>query len=593
MASYQPRDIMLQEAVTMISDGRIRLPEFQRDFTWAVSDQRSLLDSIQKAYPVGTLLLLEVGNSAAASPFGQRTFAGAPQPTKAAELLVLDGQQRLSTCYRCLSSDSQRMFCIDLKRLHERTGGQPRRSVDLGDLIVVRQRPVHPQNLLYNRNLLPFEFLTDRDSLREKLATYRANLMKKPETEEFGRFVDIYLEGYVDVFFDYRFPAVVLPGDLDIEAVANVFTKINTSGLRLSAFDLCVAALFPKGVRLREKWREAREIDEVHALDLDGTNLLQTVALLAGQPPKKAALVKNITKPHIDAYWDVAVSGTKKAGGVLASVGVPDAASVPYDAMVPALAAALSRSPDPKTPPEVESIRLKVGRWVQQTAFLQRYNEGTDVKQAADFPLAVTWLSGGGAPAFLGDTVVWQRSWDQLGRSGARYRALVALLNEIGPRDLIEITKHLGRGLPSRHGAQLHHIFPRAYLRAAGYDPKDAERALNITFLSAESNNFISDRAPSVYIEDRVRELEKLGTPRPTAISGLRSLLAEHLINDAAWEAMLGDDYEAFLEARGAAVRDRLSGMGISVAVAVAEEDEEGAASVLDDEGPVDEPEET
>jgi hypothetical protein len=65
------------------------------------------------------------------------------------------------------------MFCIDLKRLHEQTGGQPRRAVDLADLIVVRARPLHPQNLLYNGNLLPFEYLTDRDGLRENLATFK------------------------------------------------------------------------------------------------------------------------------------------------------------------------------------------------------------------------------------------------------------------------------------------------------------------------------------------------------------------------------------------------------------------------------------
>lgn len=54
MADYQPRDLKLQEVVGMIQDGRLCLPEFQRDFTWARSDHRSLLDSIQKAYPTSS-----------------------------------------------------------------------------------------------------------------------------------------------------------------------------------------------------------------------------------------------------------------------------------------------------------------------------------------------------------------------------------------------------------------------------------------------------------------------------------------------------------------------------------------------------------
>jgi hypothetical protein len=595
MTTYQPRDLQLQDVVVQIAEGRIRLPEFQRNFTWGLSDQRSLLDSIQKAYPVGTLLLLEVSNADNASPFGQRRFDGAPSPAKEAELLVLDGQQRLSTCYRAFSRGLPRMFCIDLAGLYSSTSGAPKRTIDLADLIVVRARPTHPENLLYNRNLLPFEFLTDRDGLREKLATYRANLMKKPETEDFGRFVDVYLEGYVDVFWDYRFPAVVLPGSLDIEAVANVFTKINTTGLRLSAFDLCVATLFPKGVNLRELWAAARENDEVRALDQDGTNLLQTVALLAGQPPKKSALVKNITPGQINAHWKEAVGGLMRAGTALASVGAPDSSAVPYDAMVPALAAALARAGEPKGPAEREARRRRVARWLQQTAFQQRYNEGTDVKQAADYPAALSWFGGGPEPAFLSDAIVWQESWNRLGRSGARYRGLVALLNDAGPRDFILTATRLGRGVVGRQTAQLHHIFPRAFLRQAGVAPESIDVALNLTFLTPESNNFISDRAPSTYIEDRIQELVNLGTARDKAIAELKTLLAEHLIDDRAWNAMLHDDYEAFLDARADAVRGRLGSLGISVVVAPREETDDSQdepagddLSLYEGEAPVD-----
>jgi hypothetical protein len=572
LATYQTRDIRLQDVVGDIAEGVIRLPEFQRNFTWALADQRALLDSVQKNYPVGTLLLLEVGDEEAVNAFGQRKFTGAPEPVKKTELLVLDGQQRLSSCYRAFSSTGTSIFCINLAALFERTQGKARQPIDLGDLVVLRQRPVHVQNLLYNKDLLPFEYLRDRDDLRQRLAQYRTNLLAKPETQAFGQFVDVYLEGYVDVFFDYRFPAVILPADLDIEAVANVFTKINTTGLKLSAFDLCVATLYPKGVKLRGLLGEAHEIDGVRALDQDGTNLLQTVALLAGKAPKKAALVKNITKAMIDTHWDDAVAAMSRASKLLASVGAPDSSLIPYDALVPALTAVMAGVPAPTNPAEREAERSKLSRWVQQTAFLQRYNEGTDVKQAADFPLAVGWFKGGAEPAFLADTIVWQESWNRLSRAGARYRAFVALLNEIGPRDLIETTKHLGRGLPDRHSAQLHHVFPRAYLRDVGFEPDNIEVTLNITFLTAESNNFISNRAPSVYLADRIDAMVSGGATRAAAVASLKALLAEHLVDDAGWDAMLHDDYEAFLAARASALRGRLGQLGVNVVYAPIEE---------------------
>lgn len=594
MATYQPRDLPLQEVVELIGDGRMRLPEFQRNFTWALSDQRSLLDSIQKQYPVGTLLLLDVVGRSGGSPFGERSFTGAPSLLpKATELLVLDGQQRLSTCYRALSPKADPMFCIDLAKLFARTGGKPRQPIDLADMIVPRKRPVHIQNLLYNKNLLPFEFLTDRDGLRERLAQYRVNLAKRPETEAFGKFVEIYLEGYVDIFFDYRFPAVVLPGSLDIEAVANVFTKINTTGLKLSAFDLCVASLFPKGVKLRELFDLARDThDEVESLDRDGTNLLQAVALLANTQTKKAALVKNITKGHVDGHWNDAVDGLTRAGKVLEEVGAPNWTLVPYDAMVPVLAAALARTPIPKNPPQRDELRRKVARWIQQTAFLQTYNEGTDVKQVNHFPEVVAWLAGASEPAFLADNVIWQPTWAFLPRNGARPKAILAMLNGIGPRDLLTPATRLGKGVPHRETGQLHHIFPRAYLRQQGYEKEQIEVALNITFLTADSNNFISDRAPSAYLEDRIQHLQGGNVTREMAIAQVKDVLSDHLVDGEAWDALLRDDYDAFLVARGKVVQSHLKGWGIPVVVAQedSEAEQEEAAFVEDsahDEEPV------
>jgi hypothetical protein len=341
-------------------------------------------------------------------------------------------------------------------------------------------------------------------------------------------------------------------------------------------------------VNLRELFAAARETDEVSSLDQDGTNLLQTAALMAGRPPKKAALVKNITKELIDQHWTGAVEAVTRAGRLLASVGSPDTATVPYDAMVPALAAAVTAIPEQSSPAARESLRRKVNRWLQQTAFLQRYNEGTDVKQAADYPEAAAWFRGGSAPAFLADAVVWQESWNRLSRSGARYRAFVAMLNDIGPRDLIEVGKHLGRGIPDRHTAQLHHIFPRAFLREAGVPNKDIEVALNITFLTAESNNFISDRAPSLYLDDRIGELVADGASRDGAITSLKSLLAEHLIDDAGWDALMRDDYDSFLAARANAVRKRLGDLGINVVLAPDEDADSGDDEIGDEAGAID-----
>ena len=100
-----------------------------------------------------------------------------------------------------------------------------------------------------------------------------------------------------------------------------------------------------------------------------------------------------------------------------------------------------------------------------------------------------------------------------------------------------------------------------------------------------------ADRAPSVYLEDRINALVAGNVTRPAAVASLKALLAEHLVDEAAWEALLHDDYEAFLAARAAAVRGRLGQLGIAVVYAPGEGSADGL--VADEPVVVDEPVDT
>lgn len=49
--------ITVEELLRWAKDGRIRIPNFQRGLTWDAEDKWKLLDSIERGYPIGTLLL--------------------------------------------------------------------------------------------------------------------------------------------------------------------------------------------------------------------------------------------------------------------------------------------------------------------------------------------------------------------------------------------------------------------------------------------------------------------------------------------------------------------------------------------------------
>lgn len=95
---------LLKNLMEQAHEGRLVLPDFQRDFVWKPQDVTKLLASLLNGYPIGGLLFME--NPAL---YGQRSLDGVPADSNQSHSdtrLVLDGQQRLTSCYRALFNNS-------------------------------------------------------------------------------------------------------------------------------------------------------------------------------------------------------------------------------------------------------------------------------------------------------------------------------------------------------------------------------------------------------------------------------------------------------------------------------------------------------
>src|SRR5690606_31350291 len=57
----------------------------------------------------------------------------------------------------------------------------------------------------------------------------------------------------------YQIAYIELDRDLEIDKVCDIFTQINSRGIRLDVFDLVNALLKPKGLQLKQLWREAAQ----------------------------------------------------------------------------------------------------------------------------------------------------------------------------------------------------------------------------------------------------------------------------------------------------------------------------------------------
>src|SRR3954454_16499171 len=83
----------VEELVSMVERGELRLPEMQRRYVWRAPRVRDLLDSLYRGYPSGSILVSETDEQQPSIGLAvhqqESPFAG--------HKLLLDGQQRLTS----------------------------------------------------------------------------------------------------------------------------------------------------------------------------------------------------------------------------------------------------------------------------------------------------------------------------------------------------------------------------------------------------------------------------------------------------------------------------------------------------------------
>lgn len=97
-----PQVLHLRDLLKWVRQGRVRVPNFQRDFVWDRARMTNLFDSIRKQYPIGTLLFWEPGQPV---PMSNRLGPLDLKSVQPGTYLVLDGQQRLTTLAGVLLRD--------------------------------------------------------------------------------------------------------------------------------------------------------------------------------------------------------------------------------------------------------------------------------------------------------------------------------------------------------------------------------------------------------------------------------------------------------------------------------------------------------
>jgi len=320
---------------------------------------------------------------------------------------------------------------------------------------------------------------------------------------------------------------------------------------------------------------------------------LHTLALLADKSPKTSSLPEVLTPGDITLNWDNAVMSIQQACELVDEHCGSNLASgkdrfLVYSPLISILAYVVANYPFKDSARERRLMDIqKLRSWYFGAGVSNRYNEGTDAKQNKDKVELLNWIQSASFEEAMPSWLLEVHGDFHSTKSSAIGKAMVSMLNVLAPKDLFE-DKTVN---PSASALwDLHHIFPKAAMRKdlskkRGIRDKEAaekllknelriDSMLNQTWMLATTNrNIIQDQMPSEYLKEVITNYGG-GEKGKNKLAGI---LLGHAIGPKAFQALLTDDYEKFIEARRESFRDEMKTTGHvrNILVSNAEDDEE------------------
>ena len=564
-------------------EGRLQLPDFQRDYVWGDEDVRSLIASVAKGFPVGALLTLRTGGEVRFKP---RLLAGVPAQDVQPDELLLDGQQRITSLYQSTYADQpvrtrthrgtevERFYYLDIREALIA-------GADIADAIVgvpadrtIRTnfgRDIVLDLSTRDREFEEYMFPLNQvfDISRDWFFDWRDHCRAKGEDvsdleRDFNR-------GVIDKIARYKMPLIRLDRANGRGAICLVFEKVNVGGKKLDAFELLTAIFAASNFDLRRDWngpadksgfgRKGRIVGSPNPRDVltqvASTDFLQACTLLHTRERRLARAAdgaKERDLPRIScnrdallalplsgykAHADAVEAGMIEAGSFLNEHKIIWHRDVPYHTLIVGLASTFAV---PGREAQTTAAKEKIARWFWSVTLGELFGSSTETRLARDVPELVDWIRDDRRPRpqALNEAVFQQERLRSLRlRISAAYKGIHALLMSHGCRDF-KTNRPTDIMTFFNDQIDIHHIFPQAWCKKRNISPKDFNSIVNKTPLSKASNIFVGGDAPSVYL----RRIEEQGGISPIVLD---EILRSHLIEP---EHLRNDDFEAFFDAR-------------------------------------------
>jgi len=514
-------NIKVSELVNKVQRGELTLPEMQRRYVWPATRVRDLLDSLYRGYPSGTILVWETDEE---MPTRELAVRSTRTPTTSQKLLLLDGQQRVTSLSAILGGEPvhvrNRRRPIDILFNLEHPDGPPiditevddnRFTADAEDVEDEETAERDIQEEMRKRTFVVASRALQNDpvwvAVSDVFKKTDSQILKSIGISSEDERWDKYSERLQKVrkIADYPYVMEVLEKSMSYEEVTEIFVRVNSLGIKLRGSDLALAQITSrwKGfMQLIEDFANEFKNDEDYIIE---TGLPVRMMVIFATHQSRFKTVGKISQERLEDAWKQAAEGLRFAINFLReNAGIDNLSylSSPF-LLVPISVYWILKKNEALTPDEEK----KLLRWFYLAHMRGHYSMGSS-ESILDADLGVLFkgknLDDLAQQLFL-HVKKFVVDYDDLNNRGIRspfFSMLYFVLKQNGVKDWWSGLKLSERHTGNAHTIQYHHIFPKSLLKQ--YEKKEVNEIANMAFIGGKTNRQITNKEPVQYLEKEV-----------------------------------------------------------------------------------------
>ena len=547
--------------------GELQVPDFQHTYLWDVDRTRTLISSVLRGYPVGTLLALDTRNEPLR--LRPRALPGAPEPDGNPGLLLLDGQQRLSSLYLALQGNGRvevldfrgrrihRRFFVDV-RAAVRTDPLPEEAIfAVDDDGVVRSHfgPHVPAGLNSREAMVDNYVVPVAALLWEEGNDLLFDMAASTEDPAIRDAVKAFHRRVVRPLAAYDLPMTRMDRGTSHVGVGQIFAQANSQGVPMDVFELLTAVfgLEDPDFSLSDHWAQCEEmLRRYPALDgigrvrfLRGVSLLVTSSKGSARGHRGDILDLSLSD-YLWASRDL-LAAFETAAEFLAQRCIFTVEQVPYTHQLVPLAVILARLSWEEGCLEQQSTIDRINQWYWCGVFGELYGaHAPSIRAGSDVDHVTGWAKGetDAVPKTVEDAEFLQSRLLTADADSGVYRGIYSLLMARGARDW-RTGKPFDATTVDELKPGFHQVFPEGFCRVHGVDQQLASSVLNRTPLGKRSEAVMEGNDPKRYLS-RLQSKAIMEDDEFDAMLATHELAPEYLLTSN-WEAFFADRHERFI----------------------------------------------